>query len=111
VQPQYYYYKQLTRAGQKGMAVAKVNVADSSPVQLIAFASNGSENPDAFVVLNLSEEVQKVELSVKSNTAKSYKAFRSSSTEQYKEAGTFSIQDGKLLYNCPSGSVTTFIGQ
>jgi hypothetical protein len=50
--PGYYYYKQVCRAGQQGMAVAGLRSNDSL-VGLIAFARNGTENPDAFLVLNL----------------------------------------------------------
>src|ERR1035437_750908 len=43
----YYHFKQISRAGQAGMAVAEVSSADPQ-IGLIAFASNGTRNPDAF---------------------------------------------------------------
>ena len=48
----YYYFKQVCRAGQPGMAVARVRSNDSL-IGLIAFAGNSTDNPDAFVVLNM----------------------------------------------------------
>ena len=51
VNPGYYWYKQMTRAGQPGTAVAYADCMDSE-VQLVAFAKNETENPDAFSVIN-----------------------------------------------------------
>lgn len=49
--PGYYFFKQISRAGQPGMAVANTRVMDSE-VSIIAFASNETKNPDAFTVIN-----------------------------------------------------------
>ena len=110
VKPQYYYYKQLTRAGRPGMKVAAVRVAGSEDqgINLIGFASNGTKNPDAFIVLNLSDNNHKLELSISGSGASSFRAIRSSSSEKYKEAGEFSSVNGKIMYDSPAGSVTTF---
>lgn len=51
VNPGYYWYKQVTRAGQPGMAVAYADCMDSE-IQLMAFAQNDTQNPDAFSVIN-----------------------------------------------------------
>lgn len=47
----YYLYKQLTQAGQPGMAVTYTESMDPS-VYLFAFSSNDTRNPDAFVITN-----------------------------------------------------------
>ena len=52
----YHFYKQVCRAGQAGMAVAKVRANDSE-LALIGFARNGTEHPDAFVVISDTQEV------------------------------------------------------
>jgi len=44
----YYFYKQVSRAGQPGTAVAWTMAMDSETC-LIGFAKNGSKHPDAFV--------------------------------------------------------------
>ena len=51
VNPGYYWYKQVTRAGQPGMAVAYAECMDSE-LQLMAFAQNDTDNPDAFSIIN-----------------------------------------------------------
>jgi hypothetical protein len=52
VEPGYYYFKQASRAGQPGMAVAEVQTADPE-IQATAFSSNGTNNADALVVFNV----------------------------------------------------------
>lgn len=49
--PGYFWYKQMTRAGQAGMAVAYAECMDSE-VQFVAFGKDDTKNPDAFSVIN-----------------------------------------------------------
>jgi hypothetical protein len=51
VLPGYYWYKQMSRAGQAGMAVSYADCMDSE-VQLVAFGKDDTDNPDAFAVIN-----------------------------------------------------------
>lgn len=51
VQPGYYFFKQVSRAGQPGMNVVQTFTRDSE-IQIIGFGQNGTKNPDAFVVIN-----------------------------------------------------------
>jgi hypothetical protein len=51
VLPGYYWYKQMSRAGQAGMAVSYAECMDSE-VQLVAFGKDDTDNPDAFAVIN-----------------------------------------------------------
>lgn len=110
VKPQYYYYKQLTRAGKPGMAVAKVNVEtkEDTGINLIAFSSNGTNNSDAFIVTNFSDREKVVHIAVSGTELKNLEGFRSSSTESYSEMDGYTLTDGKIIYIAPSGSVTTF---
>jgi hypothetical protein len=55
IEPDYYLYKQVSRAGQAGMAVAEVSSSDPN-IGLMAFARNGTRNPDALVIHNLSQQ-------------------------------------------------------
>ncbi len=107
VKPQYYYYKQMTRAGQNGMAVASVEVDKESDVKLFAFSSNGTDNPDAFLVLNKAYTPVKVNLTV-TGGANGYKVFRTTAEEQYVALDDIISSGGKLSYDAPSGSFTTF---
>jgi len=110
VKPQYYYYKQLTRAGKPSMKVATVRVAgnEDQGINLIGFSSNGTKNADACIILNQSENNHKIELSISGTDASSFRGFRSSASEKYTEIGNFSLVNGKILYDSPAGSVTTF---
>lgn len=104
----YFMYKQVTRAGQPGMAVARTMAMDSE-IAVIGFAANGTKNPDAFVLVNLGKTKQ-VNVSVKASSATSFAAFRTTEDEQerYAAIGDFPRKDGAVLYEAPGGSVTTF---
>ncbi len=50
----YYLYKQFTTAGRRGMKVVKTSI-NRPDVFIAAYSQNNTENPDAFVVINLGE--------------------------------------------------------
>jgi hypothetical protein len=52
IQRGYYLYKQISQAGQPGMGIAYTSCMDSE-IQMIGFSSNGTVNPDAFIVINI----------------------------------------------------------
>jgi hypothetical protein len=115
----YYFYKQISRAGQPGMAVARTSAMDSEVV-LIGFSSNNTKNPDAFVITNISQAPRTVAVQVKSSSSKSFQAFRTTEKadrysnttyDLYKSIGKYEIKNGMILYQAPPGSVTTFFGQ
>jgi hypothetical protein len=107
----YYFYKQITRAGQPGMAVARTMSMDSQ-VALIAFSSNGTGNPDAFVVVNWSDQDKQVSVRISGSENNSFEAFLTTEDEQhlYSPAGNFRVDENRILFNSPRGSVTTFFG-
>ncbi|MCX7886696.1 MAG: hypothetical protein N3B01_05480, partial [Verrucomicrobiae bacterium] len=104
----YYFYKQVARAGQPGMAVVRTSAMDSE-IAVIAFAANGTKNPDTFVVINIGTDKQ-VNVRVKGTGVKTFRAFRTSDSgkELYAPVGVFAVKNGALLYNSPGGTVTTF---
>ena len=110
VRQQYYYYKQLTRAGKPGMGVAAVNVQTGTDtgINLIAFSADNTKNPNAFIVTNFSKETKNIELTISGYSGTSLNAIRSSNQEKYMEIGKYMILDGKVNYEAPPGSVTTF---
>jgi hypothetical protein len=110
VQPGYYYFKQVCRAGQPGMAVAHV-LSNDSLIGLIAFASNGTKHPDAFVVLNMSEEAKRLAIEVLGTAAGSFCAYRTAEGEQYAALGMLGLEGDVLEYDAPARSVTTFYGK
>jgi len=107
----YYFYKQVTRAGQPGMAVARTMAMDSE-IAVLGFASNGTKNPDAFVVVNIGKD-KKVNVRVHGCNAKSFTAFRTTEDgkDRYTGVGEFTVSEGAVFYECLAGSVTTFFAR
>lgn len=111
IQPGYYYYKQVSRAGQPGMAVAQVSSNDTE-VGVIAFASRGRKNPDAFVVLNMATKEKPVRITIAGSKSKQFAAYRTSAQEQYSALGASAVAgDGTFSYTAPARSATTFFAQ
>ncbi len=107
----YWMYKQLTRAGQPGMAVARA-IAMDSEIAIIAFASNGTNNPDAFVVINLGKK-KLLHIRIKTHPSTSFRAFRTTEDgkERYSPVGKIACKQGVLVYDAPELSVTTFFAE
>jgi hypothetical protein len=123
IQKGYYFFKQVTRAGQPGTAVVRTTSMDSE-IALIGFASNDTRNPNAFVVINFGSNNKELVIRLKGNEKDQYKAYRTSgselyefhqtaqddlSGENYKSLGTFKVKDANEIdYSAPPNSVTTF---
>jgi hypothetical protein len=107
VLPGYHYYKQVSRAGQPGMAVARVSSNDSL-IGLIAFARNGTTNPDAFVLLNMAEDTRRLPIDINGTSATRFGAFRTAPGEAYVPLGALNRTRQRLVYDAPPRSVTTF---
>ncbi|MBD3276076.1 MAG: hypothetical protein GF372_12240 [Candidatus Marinimicrobia bacterium] len=103
----YYTYKQVTRAGQPGMAVAHVESLDPA-VNAIAFAANGTDNTDAFVLVNIAEDSKDTQITLRNTSNGTFTAYRTTDNEDYKSIGKFEVTDGVLRYEAPAESVTTF---
>ena len=103
----YYYYKQITRAGQPGMFVAAVTNFDPA-LGVIAFKASDKEQKNAFVVINKSEDLKPVTIHIHGGSGEDYKLVRTMEGEQYKSLGKMALEKGKLLYECPPRSVSTF---
>mgnify|MGYP001155491147 CR=1 FL=1 len=110
VMPGYYFYKQVSRVGQPGMAEARV-VSNDSEIGLIAFAGNGTSNPDAFVVINMADHEVPLDLAVRGTARSVFEATRTSPDEAYVALGDFVLQEGKIPYAAPAGSVPTFVAK
>jgi len=109
IRPGYYYYKQVSRAGQPGMAVAHTTSMDSE-IPVIGFASNGTKNRNAFVIVNTSTNKEKpTVINITGTTGSKFRAFRTNGAEEtYTEIGLFEVMNGKIVYSAPVNSVTTF---
>ena len=108
----YYYYKQVSRAGQPGMGVAQTMAMDSE-VAVIGFARSGTDNPDAFVVVNLGKNNKKTGIKVRGGSSKLYQGFRTSDEkDRYKSLGEFSLDAQDILWvTMPARSATTFFAK
>ncbi len=109
VEKGYYFYKQVCRAGQPGMAVARVRSNDAE-VTLMGFASNGTKHPDAFVVINVADEPADMAVQVIGGGPR-FLAYRSSETDRHVALGEFKLDGDTLNYEAPAMSVTTFYAE
>ena len=109
VKPGYHFFKQVSRAGQPGMAVAQV-VSNDSEIGLIAFAGRGSGNPDAFVILNMADHAVPLEIDVRGTGHATFSVVRTGPDETYAALDHAHLREGHVAYEAPAGSVTTFTG-
>jgi hypothetical protein len=107
----YYYYKQVARAGQPGMAVARTFAMDSE-VAVIAFARNGTRHPDAFVLVNIGKDNKRVAVKVLGSGSDTFEGFRTTDErDRYDLVGRLALEDDTLVYDAPGQSATTFFAQ
>lgn len=111
VLPGYYFYKQVSRAGQPGMAVVRAT-SRQTVTPVIAFGKDDTNNPNAFVLVNNSDTwTKEMQVNIKGTSAKKFIAYRTTMGEdgdRYKEIGTFEVTDGYINTTLPVSSVTTF---
>jgi hypothetical protein len=107
IMPGYHFFKQVSRAGQPGMAIVQVTSNDSE-LLLMGFARKGSRNSEAFVVLNTSKQDKLVTIRIGGSRAEAFDAFRTSPAEQYQSLGSVPVRAGAISYHSPAGSATTF---
>jgi hypothetical protein len=108
VEPGYYYYKQVSRAGQPGMTVAPAFSNDTEVIPL-AFGAGGG-NPEAFVLLNISGETKAPEIVLSGASSAGYEIVRTSPADQYVSLGHLPAAS-PLRVELPPHSVTTFFGK
>jgi hypothetical protein len=120
----YYYYKQVTSAGKKGMNIVHTTSMDSQ-INIIGFCGEGTTHPDAFVVANTGTHDMEIRLNIKGARHGNFQAYRTTGEDiyeysetaryqadgdNYTNIGTFSTDGDNLLYLAPANSVTTFLG-
>lgn len=83
-----------------------------SELPVIAFASNGTRNKNAFVVVNTSLKEKPVEITIKGNKTSKYRIYRTGGNdEKYSYIGEMNSKGNTLLYTAPPNSVTTFFSE
>lgn len=103
----YYYFKQVTRAGQPGMKVAEVINLDPA-LGVLAFKAVKPGQQNAFVLINKSDESKQVKIHLHGTLESSYAIHRTMSGEQYKKLKALDSRGGLITYDCPARSVSTF---
>lgn len=108
----YYQYKQFTTAGRPGMKVAAIS-SDTDKVIVFAWASNNTDNPDAFVVCNSVASPVRLSIRVTGSASQAFRTVRTTFgevTENYQTGETVNLDGDQLNYTAPAFSVTTFYG-
>lgn len=107
----YHYYKQVSRIGQPGMAVARTFAMDSE-VAVIAFARNDTKHPDAFLVVNIGADEKRVAVRVLGTDSSAFGAWRTTDAkDRYERIGRFTPEDGTIVCEAPARSATTFVAE
>jgi len=104
----YYFYRQVCPVGQPGMYAAHTSSTDEETCA-IAFASNGTKNPNAFILVNTGSEEKKFDLTVLGNQNNRCSVYRTGKTEKCAALPDAVLENSRLRYTAPPGSVTTFV--
>jgi O-glycosyl hydrolase len=114
----YHLYKQFTRAGRPGMAVAPTAVSADTGIEVVAFGNNETAHPDAFILMNFNSwQSRTVAVRVSGTKVDSFGAYRTwrrygqVTMETYRDLGVVSIEDGYIVCDVPPHSVTSFLGK
>ena len=110
----YWFYKQVSRAGQPGMSVVPVTTTSGSGVELMGFAGNGTGNPDAFVVLNAVRwGSQPVRVRVLGNDSASFHGYLTTGDleKKYADQGSLPVDDGWVTFDLPARSAMTLFAE
>jgi len=110
IQRGYYWYKHVCPIGKAGMAVADTS-SDSDEIQIIAFASNGTAYPDAFVILNLGDKEQRVELNVHGCQSTEFETIVTDDNRSYVQQKNSYLVDNKIDIMVTPRSAATLIAK
>ncbi len=110
IEPGYYFFQQVSRAGQPGMAVAEV-LSHHPDIKLIAFAGNGTSHPDAFAIFNLGRRTTDMIIEVGGSASTSFEAYVTGPKDRYRRDGTYKLRNGALEVTIYPGMVATFFGK
>jgi hypothetical protein len=110
----YWFYKQVARAGQPGMAVVPVTTTSGSGVELLGFAANGTKHPNAFVVLNTVRwGSQPIRVRVLGNDSASFRGFLTTGDlkKKYEDQGSLPVRNGWVRFDLPARSAMTLFAE
>ncbi|NJM93269.1 MAG: hypothetical protein HC842_00175 [Cytophagales bacterium] len=110
VHPAYYYYKLVSRLGQRGMRVVNTYCSHDS-VKVIAFAANGTTQPGSFVLINPTDQELSIAIRIVASPTETYYMTRTSPGEQYLALGAVRLIEDEIRYVAPPQSATSFSEQ
>lgn len=105
----YHFYKQISRAGQTGMAVCAA-YANDRRIGLIAFGGAETSHPDAFLILNLGDQPRDLCVQVRGSRHSQFSACCTSATMDYSDQGNYQVDEGVLTVRVPPFSASTYTG-
>ena len=112
VLPGYYFYKQISRAGQPGTAVARVRSSEPT-IHVAAFSKNGTAHADAIVIANTSRTDRPLTLEIAGTAATRFAAFRTTTAgaDRFTSLGTLDVANGRITMIAAEGSATTLLAR
>jgi O-glycosyl hydrolase len=103
----YYFYKQVSPVGQKGMDVVQAS-STNSLTSAMAFGSGKSASPNAFVLANASHEGGRFEIRVKGG-GQVFSVYATSDNWNNKALEDCRFVEGKAVIDLPANSTATFV--
>ncbi|MDX2151302.1 MAG: hypothetical protein SFV54_11255 [Bryobacteraceae bacterium] len=110
VESGYWYFKHVCRTGQPGMAVAQVYSHDPE-VQGIAFASNGTANPDAVTLLHLGTARKDLVVQVTGASARRFAMFVTDKKKRHEAGSDIEARNGALEVTIYPEQAVTFVAR
>lgn len=110
IEPAYYYYKQLTRAGRRGTRVARA-ISPVPKVQVIAFTGSHAQMADAFVVYNLDQVSKQIRLELSGTPHQQFEGFMNQPCAYEVPLGIHPLNDGKLTLELEPYTSVVFFGK
>ena len=104
----YYYYKQVTSAGRSGMKVSKA-YATAGECCAIAFAKGNTQYPNAFVLVNCSENEALFDVEISGSNAKLFSVYITDKKRKYAALPDVEKKNGKVEILLSPNSVCTLI--
>lgn len=109
VEPGYYFYKVLSRAGQPGTSVC-ATACNEGGVYLLAFSGRGTPHPDAIVVINTSEFAWPVPIEIRDGRHEAYAAFITGPDDRFRALGRLPVETGRVVVDVPPGCAVGLYG-
>jgi O-glycosyl hydrolase len=109
VQRGYYLYKHYCPVGRNGMGVASTE-SECADIMISAFAANGTENPDGFVIINKGNEEKELVIEVANSKYVTFSCVLTSNDKTYEKGESMAVRNGSVTLTVPPQAVVTLQG-